>query len=295
MSNYPNFLIVGAPKAGTTSIANYLNEHPEVFISEEKEPFYFISDIIKNMSKKDPMFDIIMKKTRFNWDDYLHLFSKATEEEKLRGEATVHYLYHYETVIPKVKKFLGDIPIIIILRNPVSRAFSNYSYQSRGQLVSFEKALELEEKRKEKGFNSFWFYKGTGNYYNPVTNYLKNFSKVHVGLFEDFKHDPILFMQSIYKFLGVNEYIIPNVAKKHNPTLVPINKFFQIIYYLKHKNIFISNLLPSSLKESIRKKVFSSKQQQIRPETEKMLKEYFKGDIQKLEKVIRRDLSSWYL
>jgi hypothetical protein len=295
MVKYPNFLIVGAPKAGTTSIAAYLNEHPEVFISEEKEPFYFISDVIKNMSKEDPMYDVIMKKARLNWDDYFKLFSYATDKERLRGEATVHYLYHYDTVIPEVKKKLGDVPIIIILRNPVSRAFSNYSYQSRGQLVSFEQALELEEKRKEKGFNSFWFYKGTGEYCEPVTSYLENFSKVYIGLFEDFKCDPISFMQSIYRFLEVNESITPEVTERHNQTLVPKNKFFQVIYFLKQRHKYISNVFPASLKRSIRKKVFVSNKQKINAATEKMLKDYFRKDIQDLEKVIQRNLTSWYI
>ena len=61
------------------------------------------------------------------------------------------YLYHYKEAIPKIKEYLGDIPIILVLRDPVNRAYSNYHYQGRGQINDFEKALELEEQRKNKG------------------------------------------------------------------------------------------------------------------------------------------------
>lgn len=289
----PNFLLIGAPKAGTTSIAAYLGQHPEIFISEEKEPFYFMADLIDDIAKDDPMLDAIIKKARVNWDDYLKLFENANESEKLRGEATVHYLYHYDTVIPKVLEKLGDIPMVIILRDPVTRAYSNYTYQSRGQINSFEEALELEEDRKDRGWNSFWFYKETGKYCKPVSAFLDNFTNVYIGTFEDFKNDSIGFMQKIYDFLGVDEHFVPQTAIKHNPTLVPKSKLLQTIYYFLHKYKINTGFVPKSLKQAIRRKAFKKNTKKINPDTSRRLYDYFKEDIDCLEKKLGKDMRAW--
>lgn len=289
----PNFLLIGAPKAGTTSVAAYLEEHPEVFISEEKEPFYFISDIVQSISLDDPMLDAILKKSRLKWDDYLELFEDVGEEIKFRGEATVHYLYHYETVIPKVKEKLGDIPIIILLRDPVSRAFSNYTYQSRGQLNSFEDSLRLEKSRKDRGWNSFWFYKETGNYYKPVSAYLDNFTNVYICTFEDFKNNDIDFMQKLYSFLGVNTNFVPNTKTKHNTTLVPKSKLIHKIYYFLHKFKINTNFIPKIFKEKLRKKSFKVNTQKINNETKKELYDYFENDIKCLEEKLGYKIIQW--
>lgn len=288
----PNFLIVGAPKAGTTSIASYLGQHPDIFISKEKEPFYFIADSISKINKEDPMLDSILKKAHLSPEKYYGLFNEANNETKL-GEATVHYLYHYNEVIPKVKKELGDVKIIIILRDPASRAFSNYSFQRRGQFNSFEDALNLENERKERGFNSFWYYKEVGNYYLPVKFYLENFSEVYVGLYEDFADNPSKFIKDLFNFLEVNPDFKPDFKVRHNSTMVPKNKWMHLIIYLKHKyglRLNISRIVGKNLRQKIYKKNKST----IKPETLSQLKNYFKKDIKKLEFLINKDLSSWY-
>jgi hypothetical protein len=288
----PNFLIIGAPKAGTTSIANYLGEHPEIFMPCEKEPFYFISDTVRRINPKDPMLDSIMNKARLTSVEYYKLFENVNNE-KLIGEATVHYLYHYEEVIPKVKSELGDIPIIIVLRNPSLRAFSNYKYQSRGQIVSFEKALKLEESRKDMGYNSFWYYKGTGNYFDPVNAYLQNFSNVYICFFEDLKNDSSKFMEDIFSFLKVNSKFSPNLSEKYNPTVVPRNSFIHKLFFIKHR-LGIKFNLPNNIKTKLKSTTFRENTQKINVDTLEYLKTYFKPNIQKLEKLIEKDLSNWY-
>ena len=283
----PNFLLIGAPKAGTTSVANYLAEHPDIFISNEKEPFYFASDAIGKVSKEDPMFDAIMKRAHLNKKSYYKLFESANE--KLRGEATVHYLYHYDEVIPKVINELGDIKIIILLRNPIERAFSNFNYQHQGQYCSFEKALELESQRKEKGYNSFWFYKEVGKYFTPVKVYLQEFSEVHVCFFEDLVSNPVLFMQDIYKFLETDNKFIPDIKKQYNQTFIPKSKLIHFLYYYRHKfNLKLKT--PIFIKE----KAFKTKKNLMNDTTKIYLKKYFKEDIKKLENLINKDLSHWY-
>ena len=139
------------------------------------------------------------------------------------------YLYHYKEAIPKIKEYLGDIPIILVLRDPVNRAYSNYHYQGRGQINDFEKALELEEQRKNKSFCSLWYYKETGMYYEPVKAYLENFSKVKVFLFEDLIADPKSFMGETYDFLGAEKSFSPRA----NPL---IQIFTQVLIAQRFRN-----------------------------------------------------------
>ncbi len=291
--NKPNFLMVGAAKSGTTSIAAYLNEHPEIFIPETKEPKYFLYDIFKDINKKDPMYDMLMQTSVLEWEDYLKLYEVTVPEVKYFGDASVQYLYHYDTVIPKVKEKLGDIPIIIILRNPVDRAYSNYKYQAAGQIISFEQALEEEEKIKREKYNSFWYYKGLGMYSKQVKAYKNNFSQVYIGLYDDFKSDPVNFMQELYTFLQVDRNFIPETTKKHNVRDVPINKLVHYLYYFKRQKKLELNLLPLSVRSFLKKSLFIKSNKKMSFATEQELKRYYKEDVRSLEKIIGRDLSVW--
>ena len=289
---HPNFLVVGAAKAGTTSIAKYLEEHPEIFISKIKEPFYFVRDSFNKIPKEDLMLPILEKKFQADSESYYSLFDNVTE--KRSGEASVHYLYDHKEVIPKVKEELGDIPIIIVPpRDPTSRAFSNYTYQQRVELDSFEEALAKEEDKKSKGWNSFWFYKDQGNYSASVQAYLDAFSNVHVCLFDDLKKDSSLFMKDMYSFLDVDPSFEPNLEERHNPTLAPKNKIVQFFFYLKIK-YRIRLGLPSFMKKKIMNASMKTSDQKIKPETRQMLRTYYKEDVLKLEKILNKDLSNWY-
>lgn len=210
----PNFLIVGAAKAGTTSLARYLNEHPDIFIPEKKELRFFVSGAISKINPKDPLLNGILKQSIFNEEDY---FSRFSIDHKLNGEASVHYLYHYDEAIPKIKNRLGDIPIIISLRNPVERAISNWAFNSR-DLLPFKEAFSKETERKMLNFNCFWYYKSLGLYHNQVKAYLDNFSKVKVILFENFVKHTDSHIDGILKFLNIDSYTNINTETIYNKT-----------------------------------------------------------------------------
>lgn len=291
MKKEPNFLIVGAPKAGTTSIAHYLKEHPEVFIPREKEPFYFLPNILDETSQDDPMYNAIKQRSHLSEQSYYGLFEDVCNEKKI-GEATVHYLYHYNDVIPKVRRELGDVQIIIVLRNPITRAFSNYKFQ-KGQLATFERALELEEVRRRLKYNSLWYYKDVGRYFLPVKAYMENFSRVHVCFFEDLVKDAASFMKEVYRFLEVDDEFLPRFDVAHNSTIVPRNQAIRYIVYFRNKVKFRVPL-PRPIKEGIRKGLFKNRYGPMKSETYMALREYFKEDVLRLEKLLNKDLSSWY-
>jgi len=208
-NSLPNFILVGAIKSGTTSLYHYLNEHPQIYMPRIKEPRFFTSSALL---KKEKFNNKFLK--RFapapinNLDDYKSLYSNVKNEIAV-GEASPQYLFTYETTIPLIKKYLGDIKIILILRNPVDRAYSAYKHTRRNdpnapylhEKLSFIDALKDEHTRFKKGnYPMIFYYKSMSMYYNQVKSYKDNFSQVLVCKYDELESDPLLLMKKIYTF-----------------------------------------------------------------------------------------------
>jgi len=298
----PNFLIVGAQKSGTTSLYIYLKEHPEVFMPERlKEPRFFVAPIFKKIDRNQPLWISFMNNTMFELHDYLKLFEKI-QKEKAIGESTTAYLYYYKVAIELIKEYLGDIKIIISLRNPIDRAFSAYLHLRRENFenISFEEALKKENTRKGLNWVPIYYFTSIGFYYHQVKAYLDNFDQVKIVLFDDLKKDTLGLVKDIYKFLGVNPSFTPDVSVRYNVTGIPKNKF--IHKFLKESNILksiikpvVKTIIPQGERRKIIEKIKMKNLQkpQMKPETRKYLKNLYREDILKLQDLIKRDLSSW--
>ena len=157
-----DFFIVGAPKAGTTSLYHYLSEHPQIEMSSQKEPDYFSDKAINEQG-------MYYGKNRVNTlDKYESLF--VQKESVVYGEASVSYLF-YENVPEDIKKYNPNAKIIIMLRNPIERAFSHYLMDYRLGLISdsFENVLAKISKHK----NAHLFYQQ----YIEVSKYAKQIQR----------------------------------------------------------------------------------------------------------------------
>src|ERR1700693_2394465 len=186
---WPNFFIVGAPKAGTTSLYEYLRRVPGVYMSPIKEPHYFNTIKIVTVSALPPIRD----KAK-----YLSLFQGVKDEVAI-GEATAAYLRDPET--PKrIRDVVPDARIVMILRDPVERAFSHYlAYIREGsEPLSFQEALRKDLKQDA--------YLAPGFYAQQVKRYLDAFGseRVKMLIFEEFIHDTNGAVSDVLKFLGVN-------------------------------------------------------------------------------------------
>lgn len=287
----PNFLIVGAAKSGTTSLAKYLSLHEDIFIPTVKEPRFFISDIIEEINVKDPIRNRILETSILNRQEYFSLFDV---NEKLAGEASVHYLFHFETVIPKIKKELGDIPIIILLRNPVNRLISNYEYMYNLHYNSLEKELQLENNKIYLNFNSFWYYKELGLYTKQVKAYLDNFSKVKIVFFEEFVKDLNSSMIEVFNFLEVKPMAIENIV--HNQS--QMDSTFKILLRKSKFLSLINPLLSAYQKESFKNNfdiILNRQSKKKYPkELMKNLTDFYKNDIKELESILGRSLRIWH-
>lgn len=302
-NNFPDFLIIGAAKAGTTSLHNYLTSHSSLALSQPKEPKFlsYQSGIRKFEGPGDSsVYSGIIKSLA----DYNNLFYEETHNVR-KGESSADSLYYFQSVIPVIKNIIGDPSIIILLRNPVERAFSAYTHLRRDnrETLSFEDALAVEQDRIEKGYEFIWHYKNVGRYAEQVNAYIDNFSKIKIFLFEDLKDNPQKVTNDTCNFIGVSPVKI-NAAKVYNKSGIPkenwqtktFSRFFKSENHVKN---ILKPLIPKHLRQNIRSK---AKEQlfdknlvkpKMNPETRKMLIEYFREDILNLQTLINRDLSNW--
>ncbi len=296
----PNFLIVGAAKSGTTSLYAYLIEHPDVYIPTVKECRFF-SQMPANF--KGPGDERLNKSIVKNLSEYKSLFSYLNNQRAV-GDVSPDYLYFYDKSISKIKQILGtNVKIIIILRDPIARAFSQYShfFRDKRETLSFEEALKNEDERRKSNWEWAWFYKDVGFYYKQVRAYLGNFSQVKIYLFDDLKNDAMSVIQGIYNFLDVDDSFVPeNLRQRFNISGEPKNMWL-------HEFLNKPNSLKTALKPFIKVIVPKSKRQElkylitkrnlnrseIQPETREYLKGVYREDITKLQDLLNRDLSHW--
>jgi hypothetical protein len=199
----PNIIIPGAPKAGTTSIAAMLNQHPDIFIPSMKEPRFFISEQIINLPKEDPLKQYLVKRSILNFDQYKILYKT---ESKFKIDASIQYLFYFKDTIPKIKDYLGDPYIFLILRNPIPRALSNYVFNQKTERCgSLIEAIKDELAGNRDNLNSFFHYYKQGLYYDGVKLFMESFSNVKVLFYEDFAKDNLSFVNEMLGVLGISE------------------------------------------------------------------------------------------
>ena len=293
VKNFPNLLIVGAAKSGTTSLHNYLKQHPDFFMTDHKEPHFLINNEIGVKR---------VHKAVTTLSDYQKMF-EGSSEYKYRGESSVMYLPFPDITIRNIKKYLNkDVKIIIILRNPVERAFAGYLHNVRyntSENLSFEEAIEKSEERYQKinDMTPDTRYLHVGMYYNQVKKYMDEFGKnVHVVIYDDYVSNINGCIKRVFDFLNVNNIEIDS-SQRHmvggwifkNPIL---RKLMVSENGLKS---FAKLLLPNSiLRKKIRTIVMrfgTSKTPELTSKMRKFLEDYYRHDIVNLENLLDKDLN----
>ena len=160
----PNFVISGFPKCGTTSLHHYLNEHPQIYMPIQKELHFFTFEILSKLNK-GPLDKIVKESQIDNSEKYLSYYQNVKKENAI-GDTSPSYI-NYPSQFFRIKKYLNDPKIIILLRDPISRAYSNYLHLKREgrETLSFKDAIEIEDHRREAQYSDFWYYKFNSTYY----------------------------------------------------------------------------------------------------------------------------------
>jgi hypothetical protein len=277
----PNFLIIGAYKAGSTSLYQFCKEHPDVYMSTIKETNFlsFDPENPKHLSMTD-QFRIT------TLEQYESLFSNA-HGEKAIGEASPSYL-HSDLAIDKIKELLPDAKLIVSLRNPVDRAYSAYLMALRLGRTSEDvySAFRLDASRVRLSF-----------YSDQLSRYLESFGRkqLKIFLFDDLKSDADGVARDLFEFLGVDSDFSPNTAYRHNPGGLPKNRLINQAYNSLRKAHVLRVFLPNRIRKLA--VVLRDKNLDRAPPLPRDLRikwtEIFRSDVLVLQSLIDRDLSSW--
>ncbi len=290
-----DFIGIGTARAASTWIAKCLEEHPQICIASTKDVSFF-----------DEEYKI---KSRNYLEQY---FRHCSVENK--GAFSLTYLTDPKMPL-LLKKYFSETKLIACLRHPIERVYSHYwldkSIKKIGKNISFKEAIKKDQK-----------YIQLGLYYHTLRDYSRLFppENLLILIYEDIQKDPLKFIQKIYKFLGIDYTFRPSLA---NQRINPATKQRLKIDFINERNIGKLINLSKSLKQNLIGKVFvriietlripyliyhiqdkniidkfgiklkTFQKPPIKTRTRKYLQEIYKEDIEKLEKLLNRDLSFW--
>jgi len=308
-NRYPDFFLVGAMKTGTTSIYNTLKENPNVFCSPIKEPNYYCTDISEWVKENGDQCNITPIKSRHellnaikrgsicehivNKDVYLSLFENARNNQTV-GEFSVAYMRSVSSAI-EISKDCPDARIIMVLRNPTDRAYSDFSM---ALMLGLESCTLSEMVAENLNLAEPSRYLSDGLYYEQVKRYLDVFSReqVLILLQEDLRQNFSGSIAKVFQHIGV----VPTDENISNPkSLERKVARYQIINRLMYKfgaKRFISSMFPRPVIK-FGKSIFYTKPalgKDIISDADKAtLSCYYKNDIERLSSLIGQDLSPW--
>ena len=301
--NKPNLFIIGAPKSGTSALAAYLDEHPNVFISNPKEPFFWSTD-----------YPALRARHHLSCQsDYLQLFTQANDQHMLVGECSTNYL-RSKVAIDNVLEFNPQAKFIVMLRNPVQVAHAFhaeclFSYIEREP--SFEEDWRLQTARasgKQLPANcsapQFLQYGQVASYADQIQQFFDRVpqSQRQVILYDDFRLDNAGVFQDVIEFLQLpefqkTEFQRVNAAHVHRSRFVA-KLILDPPAILKPSVEWLRQMLRSQKKNSwktqLKQKFRKSEQREpLSDAFQNELYEYFRDDVKRLAKMLGRDLDHW--
>ena len=265
----PNFVIIGAAKAATTSLYHYLRQHPDVYMSPVKEPAYFAATPVIG--------------TR---DDYERLFAGVTTERAI-GEASPQYLNDVEAPA-RIDADLPDVRLIVSLRNPADRAYSSYLGRLAGG---------TERRRVDEAMRRGTYYFESSLYHAPLSRYLARFgrARIKVMLFDDIVANPRAAVQDACGFLGIAPDFTFALAERHGVAVAPRSIAANAAYW---KTVdAVRARLPVRLRDTglaaSARRVFLREPDPLPAALRARLLEDFRADIVATEALIGRSLAHW--
>lgn len=290
----PNFIIIGAAKAGTTSLWHYLGQHPDVFISGVKEPNYFITldhKAYRALERQKGGSQVVTSE----WRSYESLFENAGRRHAV-GEASPAYMF-YEHTAQAIKSKLPNVKLICILRDPCERAFSHYNFlrlYQREPLRRFREAVDTDQQRPEA---EKWHYIDQGLYFEQLSRYFELFSsdQIKVVFNQDLKANGTAVLAEIFDFLNVDASPDIDMSARLTVSGEPRSEF--VHWFLAGANPmrrYLGPILPTRLRAMARRlKNANLRRQKLGAADRTWLMQFFHEDIRQLESLLQVDLPSW--
>lgn len=289
----PNFLVLGAAKAGTTSLYHYIQQHPDVFLPRVKEPHFFSNEEVWNRGL----------------EAYLRDHFSGAERFSARGEATPHYLF-YEKAAQRIAAVLPkeNQRFIVVLRDPVTRAYSLYwnmrheGHETRSFQEAVESGLEGEVDLESERLGTVRKqYIRSGLYAAQLRAYLSYFAleQFLILLSDDLASNPEGTMRRVFNFLNVDDSPRVSAPRVTNAAATPRVRALQT--FMREPNRLkraLGRMFPNSWKRSVATRILELNRRKLMyppmpPEVEASLRRTFRSDILELEELTGLDLRRW--
>jgi Sulfotransferase family len=298
----PDFLVAGVPKAGTTALHAALTRHPGLYLSPVKEPKYFLTGDAPPPARGGPGDALTYREHVWQRDKYEALFAGAPPGT-LKGEATPLYLYDQQA-LGRIRDLIPEARLIVILRDPVERAHSNWAHLWSAGLEpvgDFVKACAEEERRVAAGWASFWHYTGLGKYGEQLRHAFTLFPREQVLVlrYRRLVDEPAPTLDLICEFLGVQAGVLTEIPRE-NVTAHPEQTLaHQCAALGMRASHAIGRLLPGTAVTAVTSRVErflqrgNRERQPLSGDQRNELLPVFEQDIRLLEQVLSEDFSDW--
>lgn len=292
----PDFFIVGVFKAGTTALYEYLRQHPQIFMPFHKEPLFFGDDLTRRYG-------------RMTLDEYLSLFREARPGQRV-GEASTWYLYS-ASAAREIAQFSPAAQILVMLRNPVDVMHAQHGqllFRAEEELADFAEALAAEPARR-RGERlptgpvriENLFYRASVRFAEQLQRYIDVFGRdrVHVILFDDLVADPAAVYRGVLEFLGVDATFQPSFEVHNENKRIRFERLQAFVFRPPGP-------LPGAMRRLRRFPLAHraraallainsrpARRSPIDGELRRALIAEFAPEIERLERMLGRDLSGW--
>lgn len=291
----PNFLVIGAARSGTTALYEFLNQHPQVFVSTPKEPHYF-SFMGQELGFSGPGDEQLINSVAItDHGQYEALFDDAGDRLAI-GECSVSYLYYPDTA-GRIRQALPDVKIIAILRNPVERAYSAHLYLRKLGLEEepdFVRALALEESRIHAGWHHLWHYKAMGYYGLQLERYFRLFDrdKILVVFQQDLRRYPQSSLKKVFGFLNVDTEFRPTVSTFINQGGIARSQLLQRVF---NRSSVIKDIAKYFIPRTVRRRLrnMNLNRPTLPQEASRGLSSAYREDNNILQDLLGMDLLWW--
>jgi sulfotransferase family protein len=288
----PNFIVIGAAKAGTTALYWYLAEHPQVFMSPIKETNYFAYglDPKGQLLYGDP--DVHRYPVK-SLSEYQKLFEDVGTAKAI-GEASPIYL-ECPQAAGRIHQLVPTARLICGLRHPVDRAYSDYQMYLRRRGRRLDPARDLTVGSTWASPSSHWMQ--IGRYHGSLKRYFDAFARhqILVFLFEDLQQNPLGVVQDIYRFLKIDADFVPDFNAPHNVGGMPESRLLENVLTSHSVRSAVGSWIPKPIANWVRRLRMKNmrKAPPLPPELRKELTRPFYEDIAQTSDLIGRSLDHW--
>jgi Sulfotransferase family len=297
----PDFLLIGAPKSGTTALHTALAAHPQLFMSAVKEPKFFLTGEEPPPSRGGGPGDVqTYREHIWRRDDYEALFG-AAPPGALCGESTPFYLYDRDAQ-RRIRRLIPGARLIVVLRDPVERAHSNWTHLWSAGLEpvgDFVRACEAEDRRVAAGWAAFWHYTRLGRYGDQLDHLFTQFAReqVHILRYRELVASPLAALDGICAFLGVQQGLLTEVPRE-NVTVHPHTSLSHTtVSRLARGAARAGRHLPAGAALTRRLEQLlqrgAGERKPLTWQQRQAVLPYFENDVRLLEKVMEADFGDW--